>query len=337
MRRRGFTLIELLVVIAIIAVLIALLLPAVQAAREAARRAQCVNNLKQIALGMHHYESSNGTLPYGARACCQGTWLVPTLAFIEQQALYNAWNSAGNNSGIAGYVDTLFRYGGAVNTTVTTTRVSAYYCPSDGNNQSTVAKAAPFITSQNYVGNFGNITFEQGVVSGSTFTPSLTVNGVTYNFLGAPFTDIGAPDPYNGSGQDGDAPTVPFAGIPDGLSNTMLLSEVVVPTSDSKSDLRAYSWWSYAAGYSGFLTPNTTNPDWIQSASYCNYPSGQNPPCKLGQNSMDMMAARSRHAGGVNVAFVDGSVKFIKNTVSPIVYIALSSTRGGEVISSDAY
>jgi prepilin-type N-terminal cleavage/methylation domain-containing protein/prepilin-type processing-associated H-X9-DG protein len=335
--RRGFTLIELLVVIAIIAVLIALLLPAVQAAREAARRMQCVNNLKQIGLAMHNYQSSNNTLPYGARACCQGTWLVPVLPFLEQTALYNSWNSFGNNSGLPGYVDALFRYSGAANTTVTTTRISAYYCPSDGNNTQTVSKTTPAITSQNYVANFGNITFEQGVISGGTFTPALTYNGVTYPFLGAPFTDIGAPTPYNGTAQDGDAPTVSFAGIPDGLSNTMLVSECVVPTSGTKSDLRAYSWWSYSASFSGFLTPNTTNPDWIQSASYCNYPYQQNPPCMLGQSSMDMFAARSRHSGGVNVGFVDGSVKFVKNNVNPQVYMALSTTRGGEVISSDAY
>jgi prepilin-type N-terminal cleavage/methylation domain-containing protein/prepilin-type processing-associated H-X9-DG protein len=335
--RRGFTLIELLVVIAIIAVLIALLLPAVQAAREAARRSQCVNNLKQIGLGMHNYESANGTFPYGARACCQGTWLVPTLPFVEQQALYNSWNSYGNNSGLPGYVDAYFRYNGAANTTVTISRVNAYCCPSDGNNQQYVATKAPFITSQNYVGNFGNITFEQGVISGGKFTPALTYNGVTYPFMGAPFTDIGAPDPYNGSAQDGDGPTVPFAAITDGLSNTMLISECIVGLRSTKSDLRGYSWWSYAAGYSGFWTPNSTNPDWIQSASYCNYPAMQNPPCTLGQSSMDMMAARSRHPGGVNVCFADGHVKFLKNSVNPVTYRALSTTRGNEVLSSDAY
>jgi prepilin-type N-terminal cleavage/methylation domain-containing protein/prepilin-type processing-associated H-X9-DG protein len=335
-RRRGFTLIELLVVIAIIAVLIALLLPAVQAAREAARRMQCVNNLKQIGLAMHNYQSSNDTLPYGARACCQGTWLLPVLPFVEQTGLYNAWNSYGNNSG-APYVDTYFRYNGAANTTVTTTRISAYYCPSDGNNTQTVSTTKPAVTSQNYVANFGNITFEQGVISGSTFTPSLTYKGVTYPFLGAPFTDIGAPTPYNGTSQDGDAPTVSFAAITDGLSNTMLVSECVVPSSGPKTDLRAYSWWSYAASFSGFLTPNTTNPDWIQSASYCNYPYQQNPPCMLGQSSMDMFAARSRHPGGVNVGFVDGSVKFIKNSVSPYTWWSIHTINGKEVINGDAY
>ena len=95
--RQGFTLIELLVVIAIIAVLIALLLPAVQAAREAARRAQCVNNLKQIALAMHNYESSNGCFPPGEKGCCWGTWQVFILPFVEQSGLFNSWNSYGSN------------------------------------------------------------------------------------------------------------------------------------------------------------------------------------------------------------------------------------------------
>ena len=96
--RRGFTLIELLVVIAIIAVLIGLLLPAVQAAREAARRAQCVNNLKQVALAVHNYHDTVGTFPPARKGCCWGTWQVFLLPFIEQSAAFNSFNSVGNNA-----------------------------------------------------------------------------------------------------------------------------------------------------------------------------------------------------------------------------------------------
>src|SRR5262249_19597106 len=87
---RGFTLIELLVVIAIIAVLIALPRPAVRAAREAARRAQCTNNLKQIGLAMHNYESANSSLPPGLKGSVWGTWLVYVLPYMEQSSTFNA-------------------------------------------------------------------------------------------------------------------------------------------------------------------------------------------------------------------------------------------------------
>ena len=96
-RRRGFTLIELLVVIAIIAVLISLLLPAVQSAREAARRAQCTNNLKQIGLAMHNYESALSTLPPGVKGCCWGTWLNFIMPYIEGNNQFNAYNFVGDD------------------------------------------------------------------------------------------------------------------------------------------------------------------------------------------------------------------------------------------------
>ncbi|MFO0951509.1 MAG: DUF1559 domain-containing protein [Isosphaeraceae bacterium] len=120
---RGFTLIELLVVIAIIAVLIALLLPAVQSAREAARRAQCVNNMKQIGLGLHNYHQVNNALPYGTGVCCTpagGNWSTFVLPFMEQQQLYNALNQ---NLG----------YNTVANSSVVRYSIAAFICPSDPN------------------------------------------------------------------------------------------------------------------------------------------------------------------------------------------------------------
>src|SRR5262249_9113279 len=134
--RRGFTLIELLVVIAIIAVLIALLLPAVQAAREAARRSQCLNNLKQLGLGMHNYHQTHNTFPIGAAyAPASGTnfatWIkwganAMLLGYLEQGAIYNAINFSfspepGDQAG---------RF---INSTAYNAKLSLFLCPSDGN------------------------------------------------------------------------------------------------------------------------------------------------------------------------------------------------------------
>jgi prepilin-type N-terminal cleavage/methylation domain-containing protein/prepilin-type processing-associated H-X9-DG protein len=332
--RRGFTLIELLVVIAIIAVLIALLLPAVQAAREAARRAQCVNNLKQIGLGMHNYISANSTFPPGIKGCCHGTWLVFVLPFIEQQAMFNAWNSMGNteNANLDGYL----RYGGAGNITVTSSRINSYYCPTDGGNQSLtgIGVLGLYVTSQNYIVNFGNTT---------TLQDAITLGGVTYSFLGAPFADIGAPDAisssYKGTGTP--EPTTGFESIIDGTSNTMFTSETVVGQAKvpgSQYDDRGFSWWGFGPMYTSWLLPNSSQPDAVQSSTYCTYPFSTNPPCVTASSiSLMWSAARSRHPGGVNVGMADGSVKFIKNSISLNTWRAISTSRGGEVVSSDSY
>jgi prepilin-type N-terminal cleavage/methylation domain-containing protein/prepilin-type processing-associated H-X9-DG protein len=342
MRRRGFTLIELLVVIAIIAVLIALLLPAVQAAREAARRAQCVNNLKQIGLAMHNYESSNGCLPFGMKGCCWGTWQIAVLPYVEQQAMFNAWNSFGNNA-IGGASDTPFRYNGAANSTVTTSKISAYLCPSDGSNNSTssIAAGGVPVSFHNYAVNYGNIVQEQGSTVGNAFVPYFVDNGVQYNFLGAPFGDVGSPNADITAGTANAGSTfsaVSFQSIVDGLSNTMMTGEILVGISGGgKNDLRGMGWWAYGSGYTGYRTPNSTLPDMLRAATQCNYPYSSNPPCGIRADLLSMCATRSRHSGGVDIGFCDGSVKFIKNTINPVTYSALSTTRGNEVVSAEAY
>ena len=136
--RRGFTLIELLVVIAIIAVLIALLLPAVQAAREAARRIQCVNNLKQIGLGLLNYEQAIGSFPIGSSANLQtinpNVYAGPhglsahaqMLPYLELTTLYNSINMC---FGVA----TAQVPAGPINSTAYSTKVTLFMCPSDPN------------------------------------------------------------------------------------------------------------------------------------------------------------------------------------------------------------
>ena len=321
-QRPGFTLIELLVVIAIIALLAGLLLPAVQASREAARRAQCANHLKQIALGMQQYHDIQGTLPPGKKGCCWGTWLIFVLPQVEQQALFNAYNFAGNNRpGQPVGFDLDLRYFGVANRTVTSTRLDVYLCPSDGTNapvEVAVGGGTLACTSQNYAGNFGN-----------TFQIQTDLPGV--RFGGAPFADAGSPL----ADQSLPArPTVNLRELTDGTSGTLLLSEVVV---GQGADLRGFSWWGDAAGFETHLTPNSTEPDVLADADYClNRP--PNPPC-AGRTPqiLDVYAARSRHPGGVNCAFADGSIHFLKNSIQPAVWQSLSTTHGNEVIASDAY
>jgi prepilin-type N-terminal cleavage/methylation domain-containing protein/prepilin-type processing-associated H-X9-DG protein len=327
---RGFTLIELLVVIAIIAVLIALLLPAVQAAREAARRAQCVNNMKQIGIAMHNYHDSIGSLPPGIKGCCYGSWQVYVLPWIEQQSLFNAWNNLGSNNPNGGPFDSVLRYSGAANTTVTQRHVNAYKCPSDGGNMTPTSSNN--ITSHNIVVNFGNTDLDQN-------TPYF---GVT--FQGAPFADIGAPLPDQNTGQNGTGVLASivngvfsFNSLTDGLSNTLMTSEVIV---GQGGDLRGFGWWSNGAIFSSWGTPNTSVLDILPSASYCVRAIITNPPCDpKGQSATSglIISARSRHPGGVNVGMCDGSIKFVKNSISLNVWRALSTSHGSEVIGSDSY
>jgi prepilin-type N-terminal cleavage/methylation domain-containing protein/prepilin-type processing-associated H-X9-DG protein len=319
-RHRGFTLIELLVVIAIIAVLIALLLPAVQSAREAARRMQCSNNLKQLGLAMHNYHQVIGTFPIGVLgvrspnhypaagdptgAINRRTWAFMILPFIEQSAMYGAVNfSLPYNPPT-----------GAANNTVSESLIATFLCPDDPTTNQIDQNNR---REGNYVVNWGNAYWAQNIVAGSSPVP----------FLGAPFSmDNSFGVQY----------------IIDGTSNTLLMAEILIgqtqPTNlyEHRGDI--YNDDYNCAMFNTFTTPNSTTPDAIANG-YCRYPYNLNPPCTgtTGGSQNSYNASRSRHPGGVNALFADGSVRFFKNTINVSVWQALGSTKGGEVISSDSY
>ena len=311
-RTGGFTLVELHVVIAIIALLIGLLLPAVQSARETARLLTCKNHARNVATAVGNHESSQGSLPVGAYSCCWGTWLAAVLPYIEQQALFDLYVWEGRYD----QPDSSFRYSGSRNRPVTTQHVEIYKCPADAASRTTLG-GFNGITRHNYVVNLG--TTGHYVIDAQTTSPVVEqVNGVRSGK--APFSIEGGPNQPHLA--------VQAASIRDGLSNTLMLSEVI---QGEGTDLRGFSWWGFAAGFSTYLAPNTNQPDVMQGGNYCGN-SANRPPCIVPHSrTMPMMqAARSRHAGGVITARCDGSVHWMSDDVFIGVWRALGTSAGGE-------
>ncbi len=154
----------------------------------------------------------------------------------------------------------------------------------------------------------------------------------------APDADIAG---YSGPAVSG---TTKFSGIPDGLSNTMMTSEILV---GQGWNLHGFSWWGYAPQFTGLYPPNSTQPDVMQVRSYCSTGNPQGVLCVGATGSLSsggtwtglgmVNIPRSKHPGGVNVGMCDGSVRFFKNSVNPYIFQALASAKGNEVISADAY
>ena len=298
--RRGFTLIELLVVIAIIAVLIALLLPAVQQAREAARRTQCKNNLKHIGLAMHNYHDTYNSFPIGTNSCCWGTWMIAVMPFMELGNVSDLYVFSG-----ALGADSDIRYGQEPNlTNVTSKRYPAFLCPSDSPSYPT--------RGQNDEGNYVNISGHNYVVNfGATTRSQNTHNTVT--FQGAPF---------------GDRKVTKMGEISDGTSNTLLVAEIQQGQGNLE-DYRGLVWWNGSATFTGYLPPNSPEPDHIQGS--CNSLPNQNLPC-IGSASPWYLASRSKHTGGVQAALGDGSVRFISESVNLNTWRNLASSKDGQPI-----
>ncbi|SIO46192.1 prepilin-type N-terminal cleavage/methylation domain-containing protein/prepilin-type processing-associated H-X9-DG domain-containing protein [Singulisphaera sp. GP187] len=342
---RGFTLIELLVVIAIIAVLIALLLPAVQAAREAARRAQCINNLKQMGLALQNYESALGVFPpaYVGDPKAAGSafgvsypdgnfntlpgfaWGALILPYIEQAPLYASFNT-----NVACWAPQ--------NSTSAHTKVAVFLCPSS---------AGP---SDGFAVHKYSNGDPQAPDDAGPFTPTITFahsHYVTNAGINQPWgrspaysADFDIVEPVAGTA--GAAIDGPFyrnsrtrvASVTDGLSNTIFLGERTSRLADATwvgvvpfASVPPKPGWPSDPNSGGDLVGAHSGPDVHDHPQVVihapNHPFGHT----------DEMF--SEHVGGCNVLMGDGSVRFVKETIYPRAWVALSTRNGGEVISGD--
>ncbi len=337
---RGFTLIELLVVIAIIAVLIGLLLPAVQAAREAARRIQCTNNMKQLGLGLHNYESSHGALPpsvvlrgTGGTVQWFGNWGVHcrTLPVLEQAQAFNAINFDLNNA-----------YEAPQNTTVSSLVVGSFLCPSDAKQpvtQHDFGKAAGtnygFCMGDWFVwGGFG------GPENRSAFGPNRSrrladfTDGTSQTMLAAEvklqqsyYRDCGGLTRVNISGAVPAPNADPYAVAPEYLGSGSCALKGTGHT----------EWGDGMVHQSGFTTAWTPNKKVLGTPDRQTDIDITGKREKQGGPTFAAITARSHHPGGVNAMFGDGSVRFLKDTIDGATWRSLGSVQSGEVLSADAY
>ncbi len=361
MRRRGFTLIELLVVIAIIAILIALLLPAVQSAREAARRTQCVNNLKQIGLALHNYHQTHNVFAMG---CSSGMWDAVgdynvkqnmsvhalILPFLEQTQTYNAINF---NWGSEDATSVLCY---KINMTGTNARIDTFLCPSDP--RAGMPDHNNTTNTNSYYGSVGT-TMTWGLIGHQAPWGSLNVASINM-----PSTGLFTWQASYGiqSCTDGTSNTIAFSEAAVGyqsetpLQRLIGLQNVQIPNtamiydasanlattqsiiqlcttayqsgSSSYIDRQRGENWSHGcmamALFNTIVPPNAFNDTWTH--------------CGRDASSRAVLSnADSYHPGGVNTLMADGSVRFMKDSINQMTWMALGTRMGGEVLSSDSY
>jgi prepilin-type N-terminal cleavage/methylation domain-containing protein/prepilin-type processing-associated H-X9-DG protein len=375
-RRRAFTLIELLVVIAIIAVLIALLLPAVQSAREAARRAQCTNNLKQIGLALHNYESINSTFPLGGVNLGTGSagwnggsanttnglsWRALILPQMEQGPIFNSLNLVRMNNSSSG----------AAAYTFWVTSINPFICPSDPDNMGgfsptntadpnngqypianppinpATGSSATVVPVCNYAGSFGD-NFCIGALQNNYVNPWETPPTATLppgtprigydGFWGTTYNT--GNKAATGGALRGmfDYRTGQIATIASVIDglSNTILVGEVLPF--QAADSNTYLLNGATAGV-------TVPINWQTRDTPSMHPA--NRPCAASfgaasnswncRFSYSSKGFKSLHPGGANFLMGDGSVHFLKQSIYPGTYAALGSRNGNEVLSAGSY
>ncbi len=351
--RMGFTLIELLVVIAIIAILIGLLLPAVQKVRQAASRMSSQNNLKQLGLALHTYESANSRLPgmktAGATNATSFGYSIHAqlLPYIEQEPLGKLIDFT-QPLFVGVFPTPSFMLNPAV-VPAAGTVVKTFLCPGDGQQPLfTINTGGGTHAGTNYVVNLGSGLAGPGAGSPNGYDTRFPTDGMFYY-----------------------GPGLGFGSIADGTSNTMFMSQCLLgmnqnitkPFSDVSPEERRRQTASLP-GKGLFTGPTGANPgygsspvigpleyqtatswrgnrggSWIWANASVNGFTAALPPNSPEPDStahgIGFLSARSNFTGGVNVCFGDGSVRFINDNISLVSWRAMATRSGSEVISGD--
>ena len=330
--RSGFTLIELLVVIAIIGVLVALLLPAVQQAREAARRTQCRNNLKQLGLALHNYESSFGRLPASRMSLgfCQNatatnvpdpntrnaTGQATLLPYLDQAPLYNSLNFAaafGNLVQTGGKPVSQPDATASGQAALSSTLIPGFMCPSDSGPQreQSVALYGPDLganTSLNYAKTCYDFV-----------SPCLSLR--YYNYHNSLTTDTRY--------LFGEDSFVPFSNCTDGLSNTLMMAEITLQTFNGRSP-----GWSFAGWVSVGVDPvgkfNVTFP--ATGINVWNYNNNTSALNKSPGRRASWYNCASMHTGGAHAVLGDGGVRFLSENIDLSILTYLCRAADGQVL-----